>query len=82
MNEMKSCPFCGGVAKIGQTKCDVMDYNSLSARFDFSIRCKNCDATAPNAYGFIAANLSSSGELIVWHDDRPKAIAAWNRRPK
>lgn len=78
--ELKHCPFCGGKAKVEQTSCGIMETNRGSAMFNFSIRCRKCKATAPYAYGCIAANLSETGELNVWHDDRPSAIEAWNRR--
>ena len=82
MDEMKSCPFCGGKATIDETKCGITDFNPYAARFDFEIKCKSCGATAPGACGHIAVVLSLTGELKVWHDDRPDAIKAWNRRPK
>ena len=80
--DLKPCPFCGGRAAIKQSGIEVMETNRDSVRFDFSIRCVNCNATAPGAYGYIAANLSGSelNTLHVWHDDRPSAIASWNRR--
>jgi Lar family restriction alleviation protein len=78
--ELKPCPFCGGKAKIEQTRCEIMETNRDSVRFNFSIRCRKCGATAPFAYGYIAVNLSATGELNPWHDDRPSAIKAWNRR--
>jgi Lar family restriction alleviation protein len=78
--ELKHCPFCGGIAAIKQSGIDVMTTHRDSVRFDFSIRCENCKATAPGAYGYISANLSSSGDLNVWHDDRPSAAESWNRR--
>ena len=78
--ELKPCPFCGGKAKIDQTGVRVMETNHDSVSFDFSIKCAKCNATAPFAYGYISANLSLNGELNVWHDDRPSAIEAWNRR--
>lgn len=78
--ELKPCPFCGGKAAIKQRGIEVMATNRDSVRFDFSIRCVNCNATAPEAYGYISANLSGTGNLNVWHDERPSAIEAWNRR--
>jgi len=78
--ELKPCPFCGGKAAIKQSGIEVMATNRDSVRFDFSIRCVNCNATAPGAYGYISANLSRTGDLNIWHDERPSAIEAWNRR--
>ena len=78
--ELKPCPFCGGGAAIKQTGIEVMETNRDSVRFDFSIRCVKCNATAPGAHGFISAKLSRSGDLNVWHDERPDAIESWNRR--
>lgn len=78
--ELKTCPFCGGKAGIKQSEVIVMERHRDSVRFDFSIRCVNCNATAPGAYGYISANLSVSGDLNVWHDDRPSAAESWNRR--
>ena len=78
--ELKPCPFCGGKAKVAQSGCEVMQTNRDSVRFDFSVRCRKCGATAPGADGYVSANLSENGELNVWHDDRLFAIAAWNRR--
>lgn len=78
MIELKPCPFCGGEADFIQTAYGTADNSSV--RLQFAIRCKKCDASAPNACGYIAINLSSDGELNTWHDDRNPAIAAWNRR--
>ena len=80
MERLKPCPFCGGGAVIKQTGIEVMQTNRDSVSFNFRIRCKNCDATAPGAQGYISANLSKDGVLNVWHDDRPSAILSWNRR--
>ena len=76
--QLKRCPFCGSKAKIEQTAYGTMD--NASCKLSFSVRCTECDATAPNANGYIAINLSSDGSLNIWHDDRLKAIDAWNRR--
>ena len=78
--ELKPCPFCGGKAAVKQSGVEVMATNRDSVRFDFSIRCVNCNATAPGAYGYISANLSRTGDLNIWHDERPSAIESWNRR--
>ena len=78
--ELKPCPFCGGKAAIKQSGIKIMETNRDSVKFDFSIRCVNCNATAPGAYGYISANLSRTGNLNVWHDERPSAIESWNRR--
>jgi Lar family restriction alleviation protein len=78
--ELKPCPFCGGKAAVKQSGVEVMATNRDSVRFDFSIRCVNCNATAPGAYGYISANLSRTGDLNIWHDERHSAIESWNRR--
>ena len=78
MENLKPCPFCGGEAAIDQTGFGTTEHSSV--RLDFSIRCKKCGASAPNASGYMAINLSSNGELNAWRDDRNRAIAAWNRR--
>jgi len=80
MDELKPCPFCGGKAIIKQERAQIMETNRDSARFDFSVVCVNCNAKAPGAFGYIAANLSRDGYVNVWHDDRPSAILSWNRR--
>lgn len=79
MDKLKPCPFCGGEAEFDQTAYGrTTDHSSVSLQFE--IRCKKCGATAPNAYGYISINLSSNGELNIWHDDKNPAIDAWNRR--
>lgn len=78
MNELKPCPFCGGKASIQQTAYGTTD--NASCRLSFAIRCTKCDATAPNASGYVAINLMSDGSLNLWNDDREKAVKAWNRR--
>lgn len=78
MYKLKPCPFCGGVAKVEQTSYGTESPNS--AKLSFRIECARCGATAPGASGYISVNLSRSGELNPWHDDRESAIKAWNRR--
>ena len=78
MEKLKPCPFCGGEASLEQTAYGTRDLSSV--KLSFAIRCKKCGASAPKANGYISINLSSSGELNAWHDDRVPAIAAWNRR--
>lgn len=78
MDKLKPCPFCGGVAKVEQTSCGTEPPNS--AKLSFRIGCAKCGATAPGASGYISINLSHSGELNPWRDDRESAIKAWNRR--
>jgi len=80
MEELKPCPFCGGKAAVKQSGVEVMATNRDSVRFDFSIRCIKCNATAPGAYGYVSANLSRTGDFNTWYDGRPSAIEAWNRR--
>ena len=75
---LRPCPFCGGKARFEQTACGTTD--ASSCKLSFSIRCAKCSATAPNSYGYVAVNLSYSGDLNLWHDDRGSAIKAWNRR--
>lgn len=76
--EIKPCPFCGNDAKIVQTGYGTESPNS--AKLSFRIECVKCSATAPEASGYISINLSNSGRLNIWHDDRESAIEAWNRR--
>ena len=78
MNKLKPCPFCGSEAKIEQTAYGTTD--NASCKLSFAVRCTKCDATAPNANGYIAIKLSFNGNFNLWHDDRLKAIEAWNRR--
>lgn len=79
MENLKRCPFCGGEAIIEQTAHGTTSNNSVSLSFE--IRCKDCGATTEPSYGNIFINLKGeNGELNIWHDDRPNAINAWNRR--
>ena len=78
MIELKPCPFCGGKPRIDQTAYGTIEHNSC--KLSFTIRCSKCNSTAYHAYGYIAVNLSADGELNIWHDDREKAVAEWNRR--
>lgn len=77
MSELKPCPFCGEEAIIEQTNYGTTELNSV--RFGFRIRCKKCDATVRDSCGYISMNLRN-GAFNIWHDDRPKAIEAWNSR--
>lgn len=75
--DLKPCPFCGGEVIFSQTSYGASEG---SVNLAFSIRCKKCDATAPNSYGKVYINLAKDGTLNVWGDDRPKAAESWNRR--
>lgn len=78
--ELKPCPFCGGRARIEAGTAEPVYSKPNSAQFNFTIRCRECGSTAPKSCGCIYANIGFDGELNVWQDDRPNAIAAWNRR--
>lgn len=78
MVELKPCPFCGNDAKVEQTGYGTESPNS--ARLSFRVECVKCGATAPGASGYISINLSRSGGLNIWHDDRESEIKKWNRR--
>lgn len=78
--ELKPCPFCGGKARIEETRIEPMETNRDSVKICFRIYCKRCKTTSPQARGYIAVNLSETGEVNAWHDDREKAINDWNRR--
>ena len=80
MSDLKPCPFCGEKAQFEQRGYGTTDLASV--RLGFSVRCKKCGAYAPHADGHISINLSVTGELNIWEDDRNKAIEAWNRRAK
>ena len=79
MERLKSCPFCGGRARLEQTSFGTIDENS-SVRLGFKLKCAKCGASSPKAIGYIALNLDYEGNLNPWHDDRPEAIEDWNRR--
>jgi Lar family restriction alleviation protein len=76
--DLKPCPFCGGKASFEQRSYGTTSPDSV--RLGFSIRCIKCGTFVPGADGYIAINLSSIGELNIWHDDRKQAFDAWNRR--
>lgn len=78
MEQLKPCPFCGNDAEVKQTGYGTESLNSV--KLSFRIECAKCGATAPGASGYISINLSHSGGLNTWHDDRESAIEAWNRR--
>ena len=77
MTELKPCPFCGGKAEFIDTDAR---YARQSCFVYFKIKCKKCLTEPQGAFGYIAFNLRANGEFNVWHDDRPDAIAKWNRR--
>lgn len=79
MDELKSCPFCGGKAQFEQTRVST---EPCTVVLFYQIRCKDCGASAPKADGYLTCNLSKNGTVNVCHDDRQLAIGAWNRRPK
>ena len=79
MIELESCPFCGKEAYVSHTGCTI---DGDSATFHFSIKCRRCGATSPNACGTISVNLDSNGELNIWHSDLQKAADNWNTRAK
>ena len=77
MTELKPCPFCGGEAEFIDTDAR---YSGHNYSVYFKIKCKKCLTEPYGASGYIGFNLRKNGEFNVWHDDRPGAIAKWNRR--
>lgn len=78
MDELKSCPFCGGKA----TPYPVTTYTSggdWCVGYDFKIKCVNCGLTLPNRYE-IRFRFKDDGEISIEKDDRGKAVEQWNRR--
>ncbi len=75
--ELDRCPFCGKAGKFAQTRVAT---EPSGVQIYFQVRCSRCDATVPNAGGYIAMLLSYDGAVRLYHDDREKAAAEWNRR--
>ena len=78
MSDLKPCPFCGGKAVFEQSECGRAERSSVVIRF--SVRCGKCGTSAATSYGNIFINLSKTGDLNVWCDEREKAVSSWNRR--
>ena len=75
--ELKPCPFCGGVAQFAQTAYGT---DSGACSMHFQIRCKTCEASAPNGNGALRVALNRDGTIRIITDEREKAVEAWNRR--
>jgi Lar family restriction alleviation protein len=68
MDELKSCPFCGGKAFVSTVE-HSKENRPNGYRFHGSIMCRNCQASA-----------GTTGFDLTHKEATEKAIKAWNRR--
>jgi hypothetical protein len=81
-DELKNCPFCGGIPEEDATGCS--EYYGHDHQ-DYSIECQSCGATV-NV--FVGAKDKAHTEPLNWcdfpcsccHNTRARCIEKWNRR--
>lgn len=76
MNELKSCPFCGGKA-IFNTKNNSSSHYEVG--FDFTIKCSECGIELPKSYS-IRFTLGEKGNIEPQNKTREEAVEDWNKR--
>ncbi len=69
MDELRSCPFCGGEAKLEGVGDDGLSYHVAESW----VECDECEAQA-------VAFLNDKYDEESSEACREKAIAAWNKR--
>lgn len=77
MNDLKRCPFCGGVAHfhvLSRTE------RGTNRGIEFEVKCERCGITNNNFRGVVEYELLRDGSLNTVVDDRRKVIEAWNNR--
>ena len=72
MEELKTCPFCGGEAEI----CSA--FEDFLGKYWY-VRCKTCYSKGPNIYEG-GKKLEPNQEYEAIKGAWDKAIKAWNRR--
>lgn len=74
--ELKSCPFCGGMAHFRET------FNAFQNNFrtvKFQVECCKCHVSIPKTYE-LEIFFNEKGKIETPKDEREKAIEVWNRR--
>ena len=88
MNNLESCPFCGGAKLKLARKSRLAGWNGFDMRVEihtFSVRCNTCHARGSVASGrVIDGPRICCAQLPDWATTdkalEAKAIEAWNRR--
>ncbi|MBR2583557.1 MAG: hypothetical protein IKD61_09210 [Oscillospiraceae bacterium] len=75
--ELKTCPFCAGLASYAQKSTGS---GNGTVNIGFIIWCSKCGTTAPGSEGLVELSLNGNGELRTLRDDRERCAKAWNKR--
>lgn len=77
MENLKPCPFCGGLAMFNiQSRMERGDTRG----WRFGISCAKCGVSTPKINYRYEVDFGKWGSLTIIADERPLAIEAWNRR--
>lgn len=77
MIDLKTCPFCGGEAKLIQTSTGFRQRSSTITN-EYIVSCTDCEVTTPSFESDILQD--ENGLVIIAKNGAVDAMEAWNRR--
>jgi hypothetical protein len=74
--DLKPCPFCGGEAKVWNSRVSVENQEIIYTIWRLS--CTGCGCSIPSEES--TYKFTENGDIVLGNDGWGKIVDAWNRR--